>query len=97
MRCPVPVLRTRSGPVRITGPFLIMIRQESVALAQPQVIVCCLSWRETLGAAMRTVAGNWWWAWRGRFGVAEVTGTLGAIGGFATGYRRAGGLLAAAG
>lgn len=40
---------------------------------------------------------GWWRAWRARFGLAEVCGTLAAIGGFAAGYLAAGSLLAAAG
>ena len=46
---------------------------------------------------MRDLAGTWWRAWRERFGLAEVVGTLGAVAGFAVGYGRTGGLLAAAG
>jgi len=42
-------------------------------------------------------APGWWAAWRARFGLAEVVGTLGAIAGFAAGYLSAGSLLAAAG
>jgi hypothetical protein len=50
----------------------------------------------------RPVAGGqapagWWPAWRARFGLAEVCGTLAAISGFAAGYLAAGSLLAAAG
>jgi ornithine decarboxylase len=41
--------------------------------------------------------GGWWRAWRGRFGLAEVCGTLAAVVGFAAGYLAAGSLLAAAG
>jgi hypothetical protein len=37
-----------------------------------------------------------WRAWRARFGLAEVCGTLAAVAGFATGYLPAGSLLAAA-
>ena len=40
---------------------------------------------------------RWWQAWRARFGLAEVCGTLAAAGGFAAGYLAAGSLLAAAG
>ena len=40
---------------------------------------------------------GWWQAWRARFGLAEVCGTLAAAGGFAAGYLAAGSLLAAAG
>ncbi len=42
-------------------------------------------------------APGWWPAWRARFGLAEVVGTLGAIAGFAAGYLSVGSLLAAAG
>jgi hypothetical protein len=39
---------------------------------------------------------GWWRAWRDRFGLAEVCGTLAAAAGFAIGYAQAGSLLAAA-
>jgi hypothetical protein len=39
---------------------------------------------------------GWWRAWRDRFGLAEVCGTLGALAGFAAGYAQAASLLAAA-
>ena len=48
-------------------------------------------------AARRRRAGGWWRAWRARFGLAEVCGTTGAVGGFAAGYLPAGSLLTAAG
>jgi hypothetical protein len=41
--------------------------------------------------------GGWWRAWRDRFGLAEVCGTLAAATGFAIGYLASGSLLAAAG
>ncbi len=41
--------------------------------------------------------GGRWRAWRDRFGLAELVGTLGAVTGFAAGYLAAGSLLAAAG
>ena len=40
---------------------------------------------------------GWWRAWRARFGLAELVGTVAAIAGFAAGYVAAGSLLAAAG
>lgn len=40
---------------------------------------------------------SWWQAWRARFGLAEVCGTLAALCGFAVGYLAEGSLLAAAG
>jgi Pyridoxal-dependent decarboxylase, pyridoxal binding domain len=43
------------------------------------------------------VRAGWWPSWRARFGLAEVIGTVAAIGGFAFGYLAAGSLLAAAG
>jgi ornithine decarboxylase len=46
--------------------------------------------------AARPRAG-WWQAWRARFGLAEVCGTLAAASGFAAGYLATGSLLAAAG
>ncbi len=42
-------------------------------------------------------SAGWWRAWRARFGLAEVCGTLAAVAGFAAGYLSAGSLLAAAG
>jgi hypothetical protein len=39
---------------------------------------------------------GWWRAWRDRFGLAEVCGTLAAVAGFAAGYAQDGSLLAAA-
>ena len=47
----------------------------------------------------RTVAGTrrWWRAWRARFGLAEVCGTVAAVAGFAAGYLPGKSLLAAAG
>jgi hypothetical protein len=50
--------------------------------------------------AGRPAAGRspgWWRAWRARFGLAEVCGTLAAVAGFAVGYLSFGSLLAAAG
>jgi hypothetical protein len=51
------------------------------------------------GAGEARPAGptGWWQAWRARFGLAEVCGTLTALAGFAAGYLQAGSLLAAAG
>ena len=40
-------------------------------------------------------SARWWRAWRDRFGLAEVCGTLAAVAGFAAGYAQAGSLLAA--
>ncbi|MCW2910584.1 MAG: hypothetical protein JWL68_5373, partial [Actinomycetia bacterium] len=40
---------------------------------------------------------GWWQAWRSRFGLAELCGTIAAAAGFAAGYLAAGSLLAAAG
>lgn len=45
----------------------------------------------------RVTAGGCWRAWRARFGLAEVCGTIGAAAGFAAGYLPAGSLLTAAG
>ncbi|MGH3289092.1 MAG: hypothetical protein ACRDPD_31200 [Streptosporangiaceae bacterium] len=41
--------------------------------------------------------GRWWRAWRARFGLAEVCGTVGAAAGFAAGYRAGGSLVTAVG
>jgi hypothetical protein len=50
------------------------------------------------GTTALTIARvGWWRAWCARFGLAEVCGTLTAIGGFAAGYLTTGSLLAAAG
>jgi len=53
---------------------------------------------EALPAADRAQdrPSGWWRAWRDRFGLAEVCGTLAAVAGFAAGYAQAGSLLAAA-
>jgi hypothetical protein len=50
-------------------------------------------------AGRRAVAGTrrWWRAWRARFGLAEVCGTVAAVAGFAAGYLPGKSLLAAAG
>src|SRR5215467_3078154 len=40
---------------------------------------------------------RWWRAWRARFGLAEVCGTIGAVTGVAAGYLSSASLLAAAG
>jgi hypothetical protein len=39
---------------------------------------------------------GWWRAWRARFGLAEVCGTVGAVAGFAAGYLPTGSVLSAA-
>ena len=41
--------------------------------------------------------GGWWRAWQARFGLAEAFGTVGAVVGFAAGYRATGSLFTAAG
>ena len=46
---------------------------------------------------MAPASAGWWQAWRARFGLAEVCGTIAAISGFTAGYLTAGSLLAAAG
>jgi hypothetical protein len=50
-------------------------------------------------AGRRAAAGTrrWWQAWRARFGLAEVCGTVAAVAGFAAGYLPGRSLLAAAG
>ena len=42
-------------------------------------------------------AAGWWRAWRARFGLAEVCGTIAAVAGFTAGYLPGGSLLTAAG
>jgi ornithine decarboxylase len=49
------------------------------------------------GRGTAPARAGWWQAWRARFGLAEVCGTIAAVSGFAVGYRAAGSLLAAAG
>ena len=49
------------------------------------------------GGRGRTGAAGWWRAWRARFGLAELCGTVAAIAGFTAGYLAAGSVLAAAG
>src|SRR5580704_9837585 len=51
---------------------------------------------EAVAAPAPDRPAGWWRAWRDRFGLAEVCGTLAAAAGFATGYAQAGSLLAAA-
>jgi hypothetical protein len=51
----------------------------------------------TSGATPELMAGGWWQAWRTRFGLAEVGGTIGAAAGFTAGYLPGGSLLTAAG
>jgi ornithine decarboxylase len=57
--------------------------------------------RASTGAGDREAAAGtakgWWRAWRARFGLAEVCGTLAAAAGFAAGYLPGRSLLAAAG
>jgi len=48
-------------------------------------------------ATARPVRAGWWRAWRARFGLAELCGSIGAAGGFAAGYLPSGSLLAGAG
>ena len=56
-----------------------------------------VSGRGAAGRCMAPARAGWWQAWRARFGLAEICGTLAAIGGFTAGYLAAGSLLAAAG
>jgi hypothetical protein len=52
------------------------------------------------GSAHRRVGARtrrWWRAWRARFGLAEVCGTVAAVAGFAAGYLPGRSVLAAAG
>ncbi len=46
---------------------------------------------------LQVKTGGWWRAWRARFGLAEVCGTIGAAVGFAAAYLPGGSLLTAAG
>jgi hypothetical protein len=50
---------------------------------------------ETVAPPVPDRPAGWWRAWRDRFGLAEVCGTLAAAAGFAIGYVQAGSLLAA--
>ena len=58
-------------------------------------------WRSAEGQRERTRWWRawrcWWRAWRARFGLAEAVGTVGAVAGFAAGYRAQGSLFTAAG
>jgi hypothetical protein len=54
-------------------------------------------WPGTSAGAGEARPAGWWQAWRARFGLAEVCGTLTALAGFTAGYLQAGSLLAAAG
>src|SRR6516225_8018246 len=56
-----------------------------------------VSGRGAAGRCMAPARAGWWQAWRARFGLAEVCGTIAAVIGFATGHLTAGSLLAAAG
>src|SRR5437879_5441194 len=51
---------------------------------------------EAVAAPAPDRPAGWWRAWRDRFGLAEVCGTLAALAGFASGYAQNGSLLAAA-
>src|SRR5215472_7953288 len=53
--------------------------------------------RGTAGRGTVARAGRWWRAWRARFGLAEVCGTVAAVAGFAAGYLPGRSLLVAAG
>ena len=54
------------------------------------------SGRQVAGRCEAAVGARWWQGWRARFGLAEVCGTIAAVGGFAAGYLTARSLLAAA-
>jgi hypothetical protein len=65
--------------------------------AVPSAAASARSWSASPAAEAACPQGGWWLAWRARFGLAEVCGTLAAVTGFAVGYLAAGSLLAAAG
>jgi ornithine decarboxylase len=56
-----------------------------------------MSERGVAAAVMPAGRAGRWQAWRARFGLAEVCGTIAAAGGFAAGYLMTGSLVAAAG
>jgi ornithine decarboxylase len=56
-----------------------------------------VSGRRPADRRITPIGAGWWQAWRARFGLAEVYGTIAAAIGFTTGYLIAGSLLAAAG
>jgi hypothetical protein len=56
-----------------------------------------VSVRQAADRSMAPARAGWWQAWRARFGLAEVSGTIAAAIGFTAGYLTAGSLLAAAG
>jgi hypothetical protein len=53
--------------------------------------------RRDAGGCTASARAGWWQAWRARFGLAEVCGTIAAVCGFTAVYLTAGSLLAAAG
>ena len=75
--------------VRGTGPL--------PALPAEDVSDGAVPGRRAADRGKAVVRAGWWQAWRARFGLAEVCGTIAAIGGFAAGYLAVGSLLAAAG
>jgi ornithine decarboxylase len=56
-----------------------------------------VSRRRDTGRDKAAARAGWWRAWRARFGLAEVCGTIAAVSGFTAGYLTAGSLLTAAG
>jgi Pyridoxal-dependent decarboxylase, pyridoxal binding domain len=73
---------------RSTGPVPTFSAGDAARAAHP---------RAAARGQARAAATGWWQAWRARFGLAEVCGTVAAVAGFAAGYLVAGSLLAAAG
>src|SRR5215469_5600765 len=69
----------------------------AAALAAGDVPGGAASRRWVAGRWVAPARAGWWQAWRARFGLAEVCGTIAAIGGFTAGYLATGSLLAAAG
>jgi ornithine decarboxylase len=67
------------------------------ALPAGDVFGGAVSGRRPADRRITPIGAGWWQAWRARFGLAEVYGTIAAAIGFTTGYLIAGSLLAAAG
>ena len=76
-------------PARDTGAMPALPAEESPEGA--------LYRRQAAGRRMAPAGAGWWQGWRARFGLAEVSGTIAAVGGFTAGYLAGRSLLAAAG
>jgi len=75
----------------------LAVRGTMPALPAGDVPGGAVSGRRATDRCVAPARAGWWQAWRARFGLAEVCGTIAAISGFTVGYLAAGSLLAAAG